>query len=275
MGSLYRLGIQTIILVNMKTVFLFNFAISLTFLTIEAKPRGKIIGGEEAPKHEFPWQISLRNLGSHICGGSIINRNQVITAAHCVEGASPAFDSVVAGAHKRILEFGHQKRNVKSLEAHENHNEPTRFNNDVAIITVTEPFDFSDPNVQPIEWFKKDDPEIPGETICNATGWGLTYGANVVLPNVLHWVQLPIHSHEYCLNADGLGSYITDGMVCAGSSAHSTCNGDSGGPLVCPDADGKGKLAGLVSFGLTGCTDMGVFTKVAQYDDWIQARLEP
>ena len=51
--------------------------------------------------------------------------------------------------------------------------------------------------------------------------------------------------------------------------------GDSGGPLVCPDADGKGKLAGLVSFGLTGCTDMGVFTKVAQYDDWIQARLEP
>ena len=69
-----------------------------------------------------------------------------------------------------VLEFGHQKRNVKSLEAHENHNEPTRFNNDVAIITVTEPFDFSDPNVQPIEWFKKDDPEIPGETICNATG---------------------------------------------------------------------------------------------------------
>ena len=68
------------------------------------------------------------------------------------------------------MEFGHQKRSVKSLEAHENHNEPTRFNNDVAIITVTEPFDFSDPNVQPIEWFKKDDPEIPGETICNATG---------------------------------------------------------------------------------------------------------
>merc|ERR1712045_72077 len=81
----------------------------------------KIIGGSEAPKHEFPWQISLRNLGSHICGGSIINKNQVITAAHCVEGSSPVFDSVVAGAHKRILEFGHQKRNVKSMEAHEDH----------------------------------------------------------------------------------------------------------------------------------------------------------
>ena len=44
---------------------------------------------------------------------------------------------------------------------------------------------------------------------------------------------------------------------------------------MCPDADGNGKLAGLVSFGMTGCTDMGVFAKVAQYDEWIQERLEP
>ena len=44
---------------------------------------------------EFPWQISLRNLGSHICGGSIINENQVITAAHCVEGGAPILDSVI------------------------------------------------------------------------------------------------------------------------------------------------------------------------------------
>jgi len=55
---------------------------------------GRIVGGEEAPLHEFPWQISLRNLGSHICGGSIINSNQVITAAHCVEGALPVMDTV-------------------------------------------------------------------------------------------------------------------------------------------------------------------------------------
>ena len=57
------------------------------------------------------------------------------------------------------------------MEAHENHNEPTRFDNDVAIITVTEPFDFSDPKVQPIDWFKKEDGEIPGKNYvfpCNA-----------------------------------------------------------------------------------------------------------
>ena len=42
---------------------------------------------------------------------------------------------------------------------------------------------------------------------------------------------------------------------------------------MCPDADGNGKLAGLVSFGMTGCTDMEVFAKLAQYDDRIHERL--
>ena len=62
-----------------------------------------------------------------------------------------------------------------------------------------------------------------GETICNATGWGLTSGIAFVPPNALHWVQLPIHSHEFCLDSD-FQEYITEGMVCAGSSAQSTCN---------------------------------------------------
>merc|ERR1711915_949108 len=113
---------------------------------IIGQPDGRIIGGVEAPPHEFPWQISLRNLGSHICGGSIINKNQVITAAHCVEGALPILDSVVAGAHHRILEGGHQTRRVAKMEHHASWNTPP-FNNDVALITVSEPFDFSDPNV--------------------------------------------------------------------------------------------------------------------------------
>merc|ERR1712215_465668 len=143
---------------------------------------GRIIGGEEAPEHEFPWQISLRNLGSHICGGSIINEMQVITAAHCVAGGLPILDTVIAGAHHRILEGGHQKRSIQSMEAHEDHNNP-QFNNDVAIITLKEPFDFSDPNVQPIEMFTSVDAEIPADTLCNSTGWGLTSGAGLFLPN--------------------------------------------------------------------------------------------
>ena len=48
--------------------------------------------------------------------------------------------------------------------------------------------------------------------------------------------------------------------------------GDSGGPLVCPDAEGKLKLAGIVSFGENGCTNAGVYTRVSQYEQWIADR---
>merc|ERR1711954_345150 len=40
---------------------------------------GRIIGGDVAPKHAFPWQISLRSLGSHTCGGAVINQNLELT----------------------------------------------------------------------------------------------------------------------------------------------------------------------------------------------------
>ena len=77
-------------------------------------------------------------------------------------------EQIVAGAHDRFLESGHQKRNIKSMEHHEDHNNP-QFDNDVALITVTEPFDFSDPHVQPIEMLMNNT-DIPAETICNSTG---------------------------------------------------------------------------------------------------------
>ena len=62
------------------------------------------------------------------------------------------------------------------MEFHESWNDPA-FDHDICIITVKEGFNFDDPNVQPIEFFKGTDAEIPPETICNSTGWGLTNGA--------------------------------------------------------------------------------------------------
>ena len=56
--------------------------------------KSRIIGGHEAEPHAYPWQVSFRQLGQHICGGSIINERQIICAAHCVEGQIALFDSV-------------------------------------------------------------------------------------------------------------------------------------------------------------------------------------
>ena len=67
------------------------------------------------------------------------------------------------------------------------------------------------------------DAEIPAETICNSTGWGLTSGGGLFPPNALQWVQIPVHSHESCQEIF-TGIEITQGMICAGGPGASACN---------------------------------------------------
>ena len=104
-----------------------------------------------------------------------MNRNQVITAAHCCDGQLAVFDRIVAGMHDRYLEGNHQSRAISKMEFHGSWNTPA-FDHDICLVTVSNPFDFNDPNVQPVDFFKTADAEIPPETVCNSTGWGLTTG---------------------------------------------------------------------------------------------------
>ena len=53
---------------------------------------GRIIGGETAEDGEFPWQVSIRYSGSlgitHFCGGSIIDKDWILTTAWCCENSN-------------------------------------------------------------------------------------------------------------------------------------------------------------------------------------------
>ncbi|CAN8002999.1 unnamed protein product [Ixodes pacificus] len=73
----------------------------------------RIVGGEDAGPLEFPWQISLRrqvpfvNIDrGHMCGGSIVNEQFVVTAAHCV-------DEPVAIAASYVVVVGDQNIDKK------------------------------------------------------------------------------------------------------------------------------------------------------------------
>merc|ERR1711923_373053 len=108
----------------------------------------KIVGGEEAEPHEFPWQVSLRRKSDnfHFCGGSVLNENTVISAAHCTviwESADEVV--VVAGEHDKTVDEGtEQTVDVSKLTVHENYQQGHAFENDIALWSLASPLDMNE-----------------------------------------------------------------------------------------------------------------------------------
>ena len=78
----------------------------------------------------------------------------------------------------------------------------------------------------------------------------------------------------FATGSEVLFSNSFDGLILGKDS----CNGDSGGPLIWKDcADDPYYQIGLVSFGTKDCAKgtPGVYTRVAEYMDWIESKLQP
>lgn len=106
----------------------------------------RIVGGFETTIEQNPWQISLRYYNRHRCGGSIIGKSWVLTAAHCTEGISTGPLSIWAGSAN--LTSGGTIIFVKQIHQHERYN-PRILNNDFSLLELVEPFTFSD-GIQPV-----------------------------------------------------------------------------------------------------------------------------
>lgn len=132
----------------------------------------RIINGEDAEEGQFPYQVSLRNerMGSqHFCGGSILNDEYILTAAHCVQGLNsiPSLVVAVVGSHR--LSRGGQTIRLKAIISHKQYNSQ-RFINDIALLRTASKIHFTD-LIQPIA--------LPAENIAANTkilvsGWGKT-----------------------------------------------------------------------------------------------------
>jgi len=232
---------------------------------------GRIVGGEEASDGEFPWQVSLRSIGAlgatHFCGGSIINENWILTAAHCCAGQIPATMHVVAGGIKlNNFENEEENRNLEHIIGHPNYAAST-ITNDACLLKLKEPLEWTE-FVQPIA-LPAAGQDTPAGTECTVTGWGTLNEGGFSLPNVLHKVTLPVVSDEDCNAAYSANGYsVADSMICAAieEGGKDSCQGDSGGPMVCGE-----ELIGIVSWGI-GCGRKGypgVYTEVSYFMDWI------
>jgi len=221
-----------------------------------------IVGGGPAERNEYPWQVRL----SSGCGGSIISRDKILTAAHCTEGYSVGSIFVFTRDHDRTREDGEVRHSVCSKKEHPEYSREAKYDKDIAILTLCKPLMFTEA-VGPI---CLPDPAQDYDNVkALLTGWGtLSYGGQH--PDILQEVNVTTITNQQCRGKHG-HNHITDYMICAGSVGRGSCNGDSGGPLSVLGQDGRYSQIGIVSWG-RGCTKYGypgVYTRLTSLLDWV------
>ncbi|EEC19747.1 secreted serine protease, putative, partial [Ixodes scapularis] len=207
--------------------------------------------------------VSIQWKGSrkHFCGGSIIEPDIVVTAAHCLHGETSGGIEVRAG----LLDLNNppkysQRRDVRKFDVHESHAGEA---NDIALLKLEAPFNFT---------------ESPGHigAVCLPTsdrllenvvvsGWGATMYGGPTTSHLLA-VSLPVRS---CNDEYRFDSNI---LFCAGSPGKDSCKGDSGGPAVQKES-GSFVLVGVVSDGRVCGKFPGIYVRVSAYTAWISENI--
>lgn len=242
------------------------------FFTGVRTVNAKITGGTSAVISDFPWQVYYIS-GNFRCGGSIINGNWILTAGHCTKnnlGVSidPSTMFVRVGLDNPSNTSQGKTYAVSDVIVHEGYEDGTLLN-DIALLRLRDTIDFA--NATPINFINENDvargTTVPG-ILSWVTGWGLIKVSPQTLPTSLQKVQLPIVSN---LQASSVWSSIPTTDIMAGflNGNKDACNGDSGGPLVVP-VSGEYKLAGIVSWGSSNCDTYGAYTRVSDFESWIQ-----
>jgi secreted trypsin-like serine protease len=222
--------------------------------TIPASFGARIINGEEAKPNSWPWMVYLLTRISNstsMCGGSIIDQNTILTAAHCVDMASNSSQvSVYVGLHD-LFKINQTNIPWLSIHIHPEYNNET-LENDVAIIKLKNALTFSD-RMSPVCLPSPDSHTFLFDKNVVATGWGQTQSGNI--STFLQQAQLKVYDETffYWLFLFGFNidvssqQYLVIGNI-ANNSNTNVCFGDSGGPLVHYDGK-KWTIFGMASGG--------------------------
>uniref|UniRef100_A0A3Q0SMK3 Peptidase S1 domain-containing protein n=1 Tax=Amphilophus citrinellus TaxID=61819 RepID=A0A3Q0SMK3_AMPCI len=241
-------------------------------------PTARVVNGEEAIPHSWPWQVSMQASPMlpipymHGCGGSLIHEEWILTAAHCFIGRKTA----------KVLHKSEECYKVDAIIRHKGfvyEQDRTDITNDIALVHLAKPVSMTR-EISPI-CLPKPGVVIPAGIPCFVTGWGDEKGR---MAEKLNQAALPIIDFQTCSKPVYWWDTLRPSMICAGYESpdelKSACQGDSGGPLACATAAGANtawEVHGIVSFGPQGCIrdkKPSVFTRVSAFSDWIDSNIK-
>ena len=219
-----------------------------------------IIGGGPAEPDTFSWQVDLG-----VCGGTLIARDWVLTAAHCLGEGMPA--SVRVGSYEL---GGGQEIEVSAVHIHPEYSDSIF---DIALLHLATAAPESLGVVALPDLATHNRLAAPGRTATaigwGAIGWGQTESDS--RPTHLQQADLLLEGcvQDYSYNVCTTTLLFTD-------LATNTCFGDSGGPLLARDG-GRFYQIGITSRSpdivtrAPTCYDGTIFEKVASHLNWISS----
>ncbi|XP_014211407.1 trypsin-1-like [Copidosoma floridanum] len=258
------------------------FLIQICTSSTIPKLGSRITNAKNAAPGQFPYQVSVELKfpllkSKHVCGGSIINENYVLTAGHCAKGFTFLLGKmrVKVGQHdlKQSNEYSQIVEVAKRIPHESFPGGLTPKQHDIALLKLRKPLVFNE-NVQPVQ-LPEQDSDYSGMAFLS--GWGSTaFGFRPKLPQILQFASVPIIEQKECknfYNGQRGSPGIDETMVCSGpiNGSISACVGDSGGPLV-QYVEDKPVQIGVVSWGSFPCGAgaPSVYTRVSSYVDWIR-----
>jgi len=245
----------------------------------------RIVGGTETDANEHPWQALVWKSSfcskASGCGGSLLNNQWVLTAAHCLkEVKNPADVLVQLGQHDLTKETTDVFRVVaQNLVKHPHYNPNTEDGNvDIALIKLSEKVDFlMYPHIRPICLPRRTSTESYKRSYAMVTGWGLNQTNPDKCPFKLMEAKVKVWSDSDCNGRPY--------QLCAKDGGKDACNSDAGGPLIYPTTvrrpDGSRtrylELIGVVNSGPRNCessADPGVYIRVTSILKWIKDHID-